>query len=67
MDIAQQIEGLSEVLVELVERDRNYVHIKGFMQNCGNADLQREWNSLTEKEQRAVADELYYLQKKQKK
>ena len=67
MDIAQQIEGLSEVLVELVERDRNYVHIKGFMQNCDNADLQREWNSLTEKEQRAVADELYYLKKKQKK
>ena len=31
MDIAQQIEGLSEVLVELVERDRNYVHIRGFM------------------------------------
>ena len=60
MDIAQQIEGLSEVLVELVERDRNYVHIKGCMQNCDNADLQREWNSLTEKEQRAVADELYY-------
>mgnify|MGYP006870139653 FL=1 len=67
MDIAQQIEWLSEVLVELVERDRNDVHIKGFMQNCGNADLQREWNSLTEKEQRAVADELYYLKKKQKK
>ena len=67
MDIAQQIEELSEVLVELVERDRNYVHIKGFMQNCGNADLQREWNSLTEKEQRAVADELYCLKKKQKK
>ena len=67
MDIAQQIEELSEVLVGLVERDRNYVNIKGFMQNCGNADLQREWNSLTEKEQRAVADELYYLKKKQKK
>ena len=67
MDIAQQIEELSEVLVGLVERDRNYVHIKGFMQNCDNADLQREWNSLTEKEQRAVADELYYLKKKQKK
>ena len=67
MDIAQQIEELSEVLVELVERDRNYVHIKGFMQNCGNAELQRKWNSLTEKEQRAVADELYYLKKKQKK
>ena len=67
MDIAQQIEELSEVLVELVERDRNYVHIKGFMQDCDNADLQREWNSLTEKEQRAVADELYYLKKKQKK
>ena len=67
MDIAQQIEELSEVLAELVERDRNYVHIKGFMQDCDNADLQREWNSLTEKEQRAVADELYYLKKKQKK
>ena len=67
MDIAQQIEELSEVLAGLAERDRKYVHIKGFMQNCGNADLQREWNSLTEKEQRAVADELYYLKKKQKK
>ena len=67
MDIAQQIEELSEVLVGLVERDRNHVNINGFMQNCGNADLQREWNSLTEKEQRAVADELYYLKKKQKK
>ena len=60
MDIAQQIEELAEVLAELVERDRNYVHVKGFVQNCGNADVQREWNSLTEKEQRAVADELYY-------
>ena len=46
--------------VELVERDRNYVRIKGFVQNCDNADIRREWNSLTEKEQRAVADELYY-------
>lgn len=60
MDIAQQIEELAEVLVELVERDRNYVRIKGFVQTCDNADIRREWNSLTEKEQRAVADELYY-------
>ena len=60
MDIAQQIEELAEALVELVERDRNYVRIKSFVQNCDNADIQREWNSLTEKEQRAVADELYY-------
>ena len=63
MDIAQQIEELAEALVELVERDRNYVRIKGFVQNCDNADIRdirREWNSLTEKEQRAVADELYY-------
>ena len=67
MDIAQQIEELLEGLVVLVEIDRNYVHIKGFMQNSDNADLEIEWNYLTEKEQRAVADELYYLKKKQKK
>lgn len=67
MDIAQQIEELAEVLTGLVERDRNYVYIKGFVQNCDNADIRREWNSLTEKEQRAVADELYYLKTKQKK
>ena len=43
-----------------IERDKNYARIKVFVQNCGNTELQREWNSLTEKEQKAVADELYY-------
>lgn len=60
MDINEAINELAETLVELIERDRNYAHIKVFIQNCGNADIQREWNSLTEKEQKAVADELYY-------
>lgn len=60
MDINEAINELAETLVELIERDRNYTHIKVFIQNCGNTDIQREWGSLTEKEQRAVADELYY-------
>lgn len=60
MDINEAINELAETLVELIERDKNYAHIKVFIQNCGNADIQREWNSLTEKEQKAVADELYY-------
>ena len=60
MDIIEEMNKLAETLAELVERDRNYVRIKGFVQNYDNADIQREWNSLTEKEQRAVADELYY-------
>lgn len=60
MDINEAINELAETLVELIERDRNYTHIKAFIQNCGNADIQKEWNSLTEKEQKAVADELYY-------
>ena len=60
MDINEAINELAETLVELVERDRNYTRIKVFIQNCGNTELQKEWDSLTEKEQRAVADELYY-------
>ena len=60
MDINEAINELAGTLVELIERDRNYTRIKVFVQNCGNTELQREWNSLTEKEQRAVADELYY-------
>ena len=60
MDINEAINELAETLVELIERDRNYTHIKVFVQNCGNTELQKEWDSLTEKEQRAVADELYY-------
>lgn len=60
MDIMEEMSNLAETLVELVEKDRNYIHVKAFAKNCGNADVQREWNSLTEKEQRAVADELYY-------
>lgn len=60
MDINEAINELAETLVELIERDRNYTHIKVFVQNCGNTDIQREWNSLTEKEQKAVADKLYY-------
>ena len=60
MDINEAINELAETLVELIERDRNYTRIKVFIQNCGNTELQREWNSLTEKEQKAVADELYY-------
>ena len=60
MDINEAINELAETLVELVERDRNYAHIKVFIQNCENTELQKEWDSLTEKEQRAVADELYY-------
>lgn len=60
MDINEAINELAETLVELIERDRNYTHIKVFVKNCGNTDIQREWDSLTEKEQRAVADELYY-------
>lgn len=60
MDIMEGMSKLAETLAELIERDRNYIHVKVFVQNCGNADVQREWNSLTEKEQRAVADELYY-------
>ena len=60
MNITQQMEELASVLAELIEKDRNYTHVKVFVQNCGNADVQKEWNSLTEKEQRAVADELYY-------
>ena len=60
MDINEAINELAETLVELIERDKNYTRIKVFVQNCGNTELQREWNSLMEKEQKAVADELYY-------
>ena len=60
MDINEAINELAETLVELIERDKNYTRIKVFVQNCGNTEFQREWNSLTEKEQKAVADELYY-------
>ena len=60
MDINEAINELAETLVELIERDKNYTRIKVFVQNCGNTELQREWNSLTENEQKAVADELYY-------
>ena len=60
MDINEAINELAETLVELIERDRNYAHIKVFIQNRGDTELQKEWDSLTEKEQRAVADELYY-------
>ena len=60
MDINEAINELTETLVELIERDRNYARIKVFIQNRGDTELQKEWDSLTEKEQRAVADELYY-------
>ena len=60
MDINEAINELAETLVELSERDKNYARIKVFVKNCGNTERQREWNSLTEKEQKAVADELYY-------
>ena len=60
MDINEAINELAETLVELIERDRNYTRIKVFVQNRGDTELQKEWDSLTEKEQRAVADELYY-------
>ena len=60
MDINEAINELAETLVELVERDKNYARIKVFVQNCGNTELQKEWDSLTEKEQKVVADELYY-------
>ena len=60
MDINEAINELAETLVELIERDKNYTRIKVFVQNRGDTELQREWNSLTEKEQKAVADELYY-------
>lgn len=60
MDINEAINELAETLVELIERDRNYNRIKVFVQNRGDTELQKEWDSLTEKEQRAVADELYY-------
>ena len=60
MDINEAINELAETLVKLIERDKNYTRIKVFVQNCGNTEFQREWNSLTEKEQKAVADELYY-------
>ena len=60
MDINEAINELAETLVELIERDRNYARIKVFIQNRGDTELQKEWDSLTEKEQKAVADELYY-------
>ena len=60
MDINEAINELAETLVELIERDRNYTRIKVFVQNRVDTELQKEWDSLTEKEQRAVADELYY-------
>ena len=60
MDINEAINELAETLVELIERDKNYARIKVFVQNRGDTELQREWNSLTEKEHKAVADELYY-------
>ena len=60
MDINEAINELAETLVELIERDKNYARIKVFVQNRGDTELQKEWDSLTEKEQRAVADELYY-------
>ena len=60
MDINEAINELAETLVELIERDRNYTRIKVFVQNRGDTELQKEWDSLTEKEQKAVADELYY-------
>ena len=60
MDINEAINELAETIVELIERDKNYTRIKVFVQNRGGTELQKEWDSLTEKEQKAVADELYY-------
>ena len=60
MDINEAINELAETLVELVERDKNYTRIKVFFLNRGETELQKEWNSLTDKAQKALADELYY-------
>lgn len=60
MSIMEEINNLADTLVELVEKDRNHARVKELVQNCGDVNLQREWNSLTEEEQRAVSDELYY-------
>ena len=60
MDIMEEMNNLAEILAELIEKDRNHTRVKEFVKNCGDADIQRGWNSLTEKEQRAVSDKLYY-------
>lgn len=60
MNIVQQMEELTNVLVELIEKEKNYTQVKIFVLNCGDAEVQSEWDSLTEEERRAVADELYY-------
>ena len=41
MGINEAINELAETLVELIERDRNYAHIKVFVQNRGDTELQK--------------------------
>lgn len=60
MDIVQQMDELASILAEFVMKDRNHSHVTEFVKNCGDANIQKEWNSLTDEEQRAVSDELYY-------
>lgn len=60
MDIVQQMDELASILAELVMKDRNYSHVTEFVKNCGDSNVQREWNSLSAEEQRAISDELYY-------
>lgn len=59
-DINKEIDNLADVLTVIVLKDRHYRDVKEFVNNCGNAEIQREWNSMTDKEQRSVADELYH-------
>ena len=60
MNITEEMNNLAKNIVELIEKDRNYVHVKEFVKSCGDTNVQKDWNSLTEKEQRDVSDELYY-------
>ena len=59
-NINREIDSLADTLMEIVLKDEHYRHVKEFVNNCDNVDIQKEWDSMTEKEQRAVADELYY-------
>lgn len=63
MDITQQMDALASVLTELIMKDRNHTRVKEFVQNCGNVDIKKEWDSLTEEKQREISDELYYYLK----
>lgn len=60
MNIQEEMISVARALVEVVKKDNNHQHVNEFVKNCGDENVKKEWEALTEKEQRAVSDELYY-------